>query len=235
MIGIGIFISIIVGFFYIFTGFLIKKNPSIIAGYDKLEEYQRKIFSDSLQKGLIITGIVTIVGCLVSAFLKWNIGILSFLILPHMVMIIIVLLKRKRTEKKKFTKIMIVFFITLIILIPAFIVISSKEPSILFDPENIKITGLYGETILVKDITDITILKHIPAIQLRTNGFALGTICKGYFLVEGMGRVKLFLNSTSGPYIKLQTVKNKLVIFNFKDAYKTIDIYNKIKGIVKLI
>jgi hypothetical protein len=64
---------------------------------------------------------------------------------------------------------------------------------------------------------------------LRTNGFALGLICKGYFLIEGMRRVKLFLNSTSGPYIKLQTIKNKVVIFNFTNADKTIDIYNKIK------
>lgn len=64
---------------------------------------------------------------------------------------------------------------------------------------------------------------------MRTNGFALGLICKGYFLIEGMRRVKLFLNSTSGPYIKLQTIKNKVVIFNFTNADKTIDIYNKIK------
>ncbi|MDR0768560.1 MAG: hypothetical protein LBE71_01435, partial [Dysgonamonadaceae bacterium] len=206
----GIFIlSILVGISYVFAAIITKKNPTFIAGYSKFDEAQQKTFPNFLNKILIITGIITFVGCSIFTLLEWNIMAVIFLIMPSVIMIFIALIREKKTESKKATKIRILFFLLFILIIPAFIIISSKEPSVLFESDNIKITGLYGESIPVKDIAEVTMLKHIPPIQLRTNGFALGTVYKGYFLIGETETVKLFLNSASAPCIKIKTVENK--------------------------
>ncbi len=145
-----------------------------------------------------------------------------------MLMAIVTLLKENSTKKKKSATVAIAIFALLAILIPIFLILSSREPAILFEDRNVKITGLYGETIPADEIKDAAILENIPAIQLRTNGFSLGTIRKGYFQMEGMGSVKLFLNSPSGPYIRLQT-KHKCIILNFKDTAYTNEVYGKLK------
>jgi hypothetical protein len=77
---IGLFIvSVIIGFFYIFTGILAKKYPAIIAGYDQLDEYQQKTFPVFLFKTLVTTGIITVAGCIVPALLNWHTGVVIFL------------------------------------------------------------------------------------------------------------------------------------------------------------
>ena len=229
MIGI-LIISIVIGIIYIAMGFLVKKEPTMISGYNRLDEIQQKTFPNRLKKSLIITGIVTMLGCVICTVFKWNTMAVSFLILPTMIMVLVVISKEKQSNNNIIVKFVFVFFLLLTILTPFFFILSSKESSILFESENIKITGLYGERIPFNYITGVTLINNIPSIQLRTNGFALGAVRKGYFLMEGMGTVKLFLSSTSPPYIKIQTVDNRSIIINFKDADKTTDIYNKINA-----
>ena len=226
MVGL-LIISVVVGFSYILIGLLAKKYPAIIAGYGHLDEYQKKIFPIFLFKTLVTTGIITVAGCIVPALLNWHTGVAIFLILPSLIMLVYILLKEKR---KKLKMPLIIFFVLLMIGIPLFIIISSREHSIFFEDDNIKITGLYGETIPVKDIKNVELIKDIPAIQLRTNGLALGAVRKGYFSMKDLGTVKLFLSSSSQPYVKFQTVSNQYIIFNFENADKTIDVYNEIKS-----
>jgi hypothetical protein len=226
MIGL-LIISVTIGFSYVLIGLLVKKYPAIIAGYDQLDEYQKKTFPTFLFKTLMTTGIITVSGCIVSAFFNWHIGVVILLILPSLIMLVYILLKGKR---KKLKMTLIIFFVLLMIGIPLFLIISSREHSFFFEDGNIRITGLYGGTIPTKDIKNVELIKDIPAIQLRTNGLALGVVRKGYFLMKDLGTVKLFLSSSSQPYVKLQTMSNQYIIFNFENADKTIDICNKIKS-----
>jgi hypothetical protein len=205
-------ISLIVGMSYVLIGILVKKCPAIIAGYDQLDEYQKKTFPTFLLKTLVTTGIITVAGCIIPALLDWHTGVVILLILPSLIMLVFILLKGKR---KKITMTLIFFFVLLMIGIPLFIIISSREHSIFFEDENIRITGLYGETIPIKNVKNVEILKDIPTIQLRTNGLALGAVRKGYFLMKDLGTVKLFLSSSSQPYVKLQIDSDQYIIFNF--------------------
>jgi hypothetical protein len=229
MIGL-LIISLTTGLSYILIGFWIVKKPTSISGYNKSDEHHRKTYPFFVQKLMTLTGIVTIIGCLICILLKWHIGVFIFLLLPSFIMIFILLLKEKKTYNKKSTIVMIVFFAVLTIILSIFLVNSSREHSIFFEQEGIRISGLYGGYILFKDIAEVTLTNKIPTIQLRTNGFALGAVRRGYFRLKEMGTVKLFLTSTSGPYVQIRTVSNQYIIINFGNTDKTIDSYNKIKS-----
>lgn len=93
MVGL-LIISLIMGFIYILSGILAKKYPTIIAGYDQLDEDQKKTFPTFLFKTLVTTGIIIVAGCIVPALLDWRTGVVILLILPSLIMLVYILLKR---------------------------------------------------------------------------------------------------------------------------------------------
>ncbi|MFW5761789.1 MAG: hypothetical protein ACOCXH_12495 [Cyclobacteriaceae bacterium] len=58
---------------------------------------------------------------------------------------------------------------------------------------------------------------QLPKITLKTNGFALGTIRKGYFKTEKEEIVKLILNSDNKPYILVTKFDGRKFYFSSKD------------------
>lgn len=231
---IGVFIiSVVIGLVYIYIGRVAKRNPASIAGYYKLSESQKETLPGFLQKIFTMTGVITIVGCSVFAILNWSVGVGIFMIVPSLVMAVIVMLKEK-IANRKLTAFLLAFFITLTIATPTFFIIASTEPTVLAKPDKITITGLYGITIPTEEIKELTLSDKIPSIGLRINGFSLGDVRKGYFLMEGTGRVKLFLSSTSGLYIKIQTSQGQSIFLNFKNADKTTEAYYEMKANVHI-
>ena len=132
-------------------------------------------------------------------------------------------------SKKYEYRVILIFIILFSIGLPTSLIFSVQEPSITVQNESVKITGLYGETIPIRDITNIELTNIIPVIKLRTNGLDAANVLKGYFLMEGIGTAKLFLSSSSGPYIKIQTSSNRYIFINFKKQDKIEAVYNQIK------
>ncbi len=56
-----------------------------------------------------------------------------------------------------------------------------RENKLTFDSDHIEIKGSYGETLTQAEIKSAELVDQLPEITLKTNGFALGTINKGYF------------------------------------------------------
>ncbi|NLK00223.1 MAG: DUF3784 domain-containing protein, partial [Clostridia bacterium] len=77
--------------------------------------------------------------------------------------------------------------------------------------EYLEIKGLYGERIPFKDISDLTLLGSLPKITFKNNGSSLGSVKKGNFKMEGVGNVKLFVDTSKPPFIAID--KNGQSIF----------------------
>lgn len=58
----------------------------------------------------------------------------------------------------------------------------------------------------------------IAKITLKTNGFALGSVRKGYFKTENGEIVKLILNAENKPYILLKKLDGKKIYFSAREA-----------------
>lgn len=106
---------------------------------------------------------------------------------------------------------------------------TKKEAEVKVTDGQIVITGQYGITYQLTDVSDIQLKDDIPAIGRKTNGAGLGEIKKGDFMVDGLGKCRLFIHKESGPYIYL-TVGDGYTIINFGDPAKTTAVYEELKN-----
>jgi hypothetical protein len=134
----------------------------------------------------------------------------------------------KKTTKKC-SIIIAGFFILCGVSIAAFLFLSSKEPSIIVEKGKVEISGLYGETIPTDSIRDVSLAENVPAISYRANGLGLGKIKKGYFKTKEGHFVKLFLQESEGPSIKIIHNDGQSYYINFKDSDKTNHYYRIIR------
>jgi hypothetical protein len=65
---------------------------------------------------------------------------------------------------------------------------------------------------------------------MRTNGFALGKVCKGNFRLTNSGSAILFINYNVSPFIHLVLKNGQVIYLNLYDRQSTIEMFNKIKS-----
>jgi hypothetical protein len=223
-------LSVFMGVTYIVIGLLCLKKPNLISGYHRLDNNKKQRFPALLFKSLIITSGVTVSGCFVSFLFNSVSAMVAFTLFPILFCSVYVLWYQKRTStgKNRLVTVLLIFFIVLMFAVPVLLYISSREPNIIVQNDGVKITGFYGETITFNDIKSVELIDKLPAIKLRINGFGLGAVLKGDFLLEEVGNAKLFVNSFSGTYIKLQKNDGRYIFIGLKDSQRTMNYYNQI-------
>ena len=65
---------------------------------------------------------------------------------------------------------------------------------------------------------------------MKTNGFALGKVCKGNFRLSNIGSAILFINYNVSPFVQIVLKNGQVIFFNLKNRQSTIDIFDKIKS-----
>ncbi len=91
------------------------------------------------------------------------------------------------------------------------------------------ITGQYGQTYALADISEIKLVEASPTVGRKVNGAGLSGIRKGDYEVAGLGKARLFLHSDAGPYLHL-LVNGKWTILNFGDPAKTVGIHDRLRS-----
>ena len=228
--------SIITGVILILAGILVPNQPSLISGYSTMSK--EKLGAESTKKsirytgwGFIIGGVILICGGSLTYFFKGNINVFIIVFLVSIFIPVInatIQLKRisNKDSKTPFTIIMVIFSI-----IAAFIVFSSWEAKVSKVNGQIKIGGLYGETVKMDDIERIELIDRMPEITIRMNGYSLGNVSKGYFGTKSKKTVKLFIHSGNRPYLCITKKTGQQIYLNSKRPDKTKEIYEKIIGI----
>jgi len=97
-----------------------------------------------------------------------------------------------------------------------------------------EINDTYGFSINYSDISAIDTISQMPHIETRTNGLALGKVCKGYFRLTDIGSASLFINFGVSPFVRLVLKNGRVIFFNLKDRQSTIETFEKIKSKSKL-
>ena len=104
-----------------------------------------------------------------------------------------------------------------------------READVRLYDDRLVITGQYGQTYSLSDIADVRLVQSAPAVGRKINGAGLGVVRKGDYEVAGMGTVRLFLHSDSGPYLHI-LVSGKWTILNFGDPEKTVGIHDRLRS-----
>jgi hypothetical protein len=109
---------------------------------------------------------------------------------------------------------------------------TKQETEVLITDTQIEITGQYGVTYQISEVAQVRLESTIPNINRKVNGSSLGSIRKGNFEVEGLGRCRLFIHAQSGPFVYI-LVENSYTIINFEDINKTEKLYEDLVEIVE--
>lgn len=117
-------------------------------------------------------------------------------------------------------------------LLTALFYYGTQNPIVELTDDFIKIKGgvFYSVKIELKEISVVSTITALPKIILRTNGFSTIRSLRGHFLAKEIGRVILFVDRKSTPFIYFELNSGKKIYLNFKKSEVTIDCYNAIKN-----
>lgn len=237
------FILLYLGGLFIVLGVLIRQFKCywLISGYNTASK-ERKKQIDEAGLGKFMGNFCYFMGAMFLLFytIDWlGYHQASLFVIPLILIgIIYVLIKAQKYDAgakrpdgklKTSVKIIIASIIAFFLLVAGFVLYGMKPTEITVGTSSIQISGVYGTTISYKEIKKIELDETIPAIQMRTNGYALNNVLKGYFTLQTLGNGKLFIKYGKSPYIYVQTDKG-FIIFNEPDPQKTRELYEKIKS-----
>jgi hypothetical protein len=130
---------------------------------------------------------------------------------------------------KTHVKVILGSIIAVFCLVAAGLGYGSLPQEVVVTSEYVQIRGIYGMKIGIEEIRSVILEDSIPRVIRKTNGFNMGNILKGYFRVEDLGDVKLFVHMGRPPYIYIYA-DDMLVIINYKDVARTKELYDSIKA-----
>ncbi|MBP1868613.1 DUF3784 domain-containing protein [Clostridium tertium] len=207
----------------------------MISGYNtQSKEEKARVDIEKVAKHMgrmcYLIAFIIFIGAIISDY--FEISIIPFVIILIIIIFgYLIYLQRFDHNKKSKAEIIVMIiigFITFSILIITFSF--GNEPNdLIIKDEAIVIDGSYGTTLKRKDIKSIELVDDIPEIRIRSNGYSDGgVIKKGDFKLKSGEKVKLYIQSNKGPYIKISTI-NFDVYINYKDVSLTKQSFNNLK------
>lgn len=108
---------------------------------------------------------------------------------------------------------------------------SEKPPRVTMSHQGMKISsGVYGVDLPWSIITDVSVEQTLPRIIRRTNGYALGGTLRGYFRVEGLGPVRLFVERNQPPFVRISSSTQGVIYIGLGSGGATRQLFREISG-----
>ena len=228
----------IVGFSLIVLGFLVKKFPNLIAGYNTMPAEEKakvdvKGLTSHMRNSLIVIGFLMILITRLSILFELSISpffIVVGTILPGTLYMVIgsqrYMKKASRSMSKTGMIIGVVVISVSAVLVTVLIFTGTRSPQFDIVGNQLSISGMYGGDILVRNAQ---LLEKLPSIKMKTNGFSLGENKKGNFKLEEFGQCKLFIESMAGPFIYLESNDGDKIIISTKSRAKTEELLSELQ------
>lgn len=233
-------------FLLVIAGFSIKhfKAYWLISGYNTMSKQQKQNV-DVKSLANIMSKFCYVLAFLILLIIYYlsinNIIIPMFLFILLFVGLIITMIKCQKydknalnedgtfTKKTKITVSIVSIVLSLVAIGICFLFYFGTLPtSFEISNNSLKITGLYGESIPINTIKKVSILQQMPKINVRLNGSAIGNSLKGYFNVDKLGNVKLFIDTKNPPFIVLYKNNGKIVVISTDEYSKAYSLYGKL-------
>lgn len=211
---------------FITIGFIVTENNAqyLLAGYNTMSKEERikvdiKSYISYLRKFHIFLGVsFFVIGTLLTYFADDTVAGIFTGIYPILAYVFFFISSYKYFKEVNSVKNKTGIFILLGALIFIIIIFQRgiKEDKLILHNNTLEIEGSYGEIITKKEIKSIELVSQKPKITLRTNGFAVGNIKKGYFKTDQGEKVKLILNGDNKPYILIIKLNRQKIYYSAK-------------------
>ncbi len=229
-------IHLIIGHIFIFSGLLIVRYPRLISGYNMLSKEKReqidiKPVAQLMRRYMIAMGAGIMTLAPLFRWLGWG----DYLSLYYIILIVggctlMIVHVHHKTRGYLFSsgKLVIGLTIGIAVLICGFIFYSLKEPRIEIENNQLTVSGLYGKEITLSSIEQVELLDALPSVEMRTNGFSLAHVHKGYFRLAGIPKALFFLQSNTPPYLVIHLSGEPPVFINRKSSEETQSLFNQL-------
>lgn len=231
-----IIIGIITGLLFIGIGWILPSNPNLISGYNTLPKKDKQkvdvqALSKMMQLHMLWMGIVMIAGTTIFALLKLQLAAsLTLLVVPVAGSILMYGKSQKKYPlKSKGGRWGIGITIVALLSVLVLLLFGMQTSRMQFHQDQIVLSGMYGISIEKTAIREFQLIDTIPAIKIRTNGFAMGKVRKGWFRLDDWGQCRLFLHGYEPPYILIEDYSGNKVLYNLEDSMQTSALYNQLK------
>ena len=220
-----------------------KKAYWLISGYNTMSEEKKKNvnvkeLAEYMANMLYIMGGLLFLSFLFLFLKLETLGmIFLFILIPFSAFMVVKAqsfdknTKRKDGTTKTGTKVLIGAVIggSILIMVGVGILLyfTGKPADFIIQENTLEITGMYGEKIDLKEVTTIELKDELPKILSKTNGSAIGSAKKGYFKLEDLGKVKLFVDTEIPPFIMIQS-QDDIVFFNADSQAETEHLYHEL-------
>ncbi|HUI31410.1 MAG TPA: DUF3784 domain-containing protein [Candidatus Acidoferrales bacterium] len=131
-------------------------------------------------------------------------------------------------KRKTSAKVILGIIVAALVIIGGMLIYGSIEQSVDVDKDKMEIGGLYGASLDMDGAAKVSMIRELPKIQTKTNGFDFANVLKGNFRLDGLGEGKLYVNVNTPLFIEIK-LKDSFVILNFKDSTATKAVYEKMK------
>lgn len=231
-------VNYIIGAMLILIGIAISRFPNLLIVYSQMGEQEREKlekegFLKLCKKAFIRVGIITIVVQAIFNQSHWTIlvplvGVLRIVFLLYMK-------KRELVGTKKWENAILGIVIVIsVLLVPALIYNEAKEQEVIVDEMTLKNSGNYSFSVPLKEIKQVKILDRAPEFDKKVNGFAFFGVGKGKFRTKDKKEYQVSIYSDKTPCVEVQ-YGQKTLIFNTKDAQKTIEKAKEIEQAIEKI
>lgn len=223
---------------FVAIGFIVTENNAkyLLSGYNTMSEEDRekvniKEYIPYFRNFHIFLGASFLVfGLVLTYFIDEIAGGIFLTTYPILAYIYFIVRSSKYSKglSTKWSRAGVLILIGTLIFVVGLLGYGFKENSLSFGPDIIEFEGSYGETLSQSEIKSIELVDLLPKITSKTNGFALGTVKKGYFESENGEIVKLILNSDNRPYILFTKLNGQKIYYSAKGKSNQ-DIVNGMK------
>lgn len=229
----------IVALVFFALSFILTQNngAQLLSGYNTLSDEERNAvdlngYITYFRKFFRFFSIIYFVlGLLLYYFVDTDVAGIFLAIAPLLAVFIQTYKSSKYIKEKnnKSTKIALIILTAIIVFVGVLLAVGYKENEIIVEKSSLTITGVYGETIQFVAIDSLALLDSLPAIRMKTNGFALGSASKGKFTTKAGEAVTLILNRKQSPYLFLQKTDGTKIYYA-ADSAKTKQVYDQLKN-----
>jgi len=226
----------IIGIFIVLLGRIILKYPKLLSGFntfgkEKLESQEVKKAIRLISLLLSLGGVIITTSAILSLFCDCISSIISYIIIFAVVIpsCVSVFYLFKFTDENKRDRLNVIAALSVTIIAIAFVIVSALvESKVKAEGQQIRISGVYGESIKYDDIEKIDLINALPKTRWRSNGYSLGNTRIGYFKNENNETVKFFIHSSRPPYLLISKKSGQKIYINFKDSGKTSILYEEV-------
>lgn len=221
-----IYVIIGMGLFFVALGFIVnvKNARYLLSGYNTMtQESRKKVDIHSLipyfRKFHIFLGVTFV---LIGILLVWLAGEIAggiFLAIYPVVAYMFFIWDSRRFSrelKQQWHWAAVVVLGVVLVVVSALFILALREDKLIVTKDAVILEGSYGQEIPAGDIASIALIRELPPIAAKTNGFALGTILKGNFRTREGDTVKLILNSDQRPCILITLASGEKIYYAAK-------------------